>query len=411
MVGRLKPYLNSAKLKHRSPLVLVSPKLKHQLHLGQLKQTTSRSTLYFVPFTLYKTNNKQHITYNSFSMRYKLFGHSGLRVSEICLGTMTFGTEWTWGADYDESKLIFDAFANAGGTFIDTANRYTEGSSERFVGDFIHADRDHFVLATKYSLQDRKGDLNYSGNHRKNLMRSVESSLKRLNTEFIDILWLHAWDFTTPEAEVMRALDDLVRSGKVNYIGVSDTPAWIVAQSNMLAELRAWTRFVGLQVEYSLLQRTPERDLLPMAKHWDMAITPWAPLAGGALTGKYLKNTDEQKRLAGNSKRLLDRNAEIAAFVVAIAEKMGVSPAQVALNWVRQKGELMIPVVGARKLAQIEDSLGCLAFNLSVETMQELDTLSAVEMGFPHDFLASDGVKEVLFGGAYKSLDNHRDSK
>jgi aryl-alcohol dehydrogenase-like predicted oxidoreductase len=342
-------------------------------------------------------------------MKHKLFGHSGLRVSEICLGTMTFGTEWNWGADYDDSKLIFDAFAEAGGNFIDTANRYTEGSSERFVGDFIHSDRDHFVLATKYSLYDsKKGDLNFGGNHRKNLIRSVETSLKRLNTEFIDVLWLHAWDFTTPEAEVMRALDDLVRSGKINYIGVSDSPAWVIAQSNMLAELRGWTRFIGLQVEYSLLQRTVERDLLPMAKHWDMAVTPWAPLAGGALTGKYLKNTEEPKRLAGNSKRLLDKNALIAAAVVEIAEKMGVTPAQVALNWVRQKGNLMIPVLGARKLSQLQDSLGCLSFVLPEETMQQLDAISAVEMGFPHDFLSSDGVREVLFGGAFPNLENHR---
>ncbi|TAG47808.1 MAG: aldo/keto reductase, partial [Runella slithyformis] len=222
-------------------------------------------------------------------MNYKLLGKSGLRVSELCLGTMTFGTEWGWGADQQESKKIFDTYANAGGNFLDTANRYTEGSSERFLGDFIAADRDHFVVATKYALKDRNGDPNFAGNHRKNMIRSVNESLKRLNTEFIDLFWLHMWDNTTPVDEILRGLDDLISSGKVQYIGISDTPAWVVSQANTIAELRGWSRFVALQIEYSLIQRAAERDLLPMAKAFDMAVTPWGVIGGGALTGKYLR--------------------------------------------------------------------------------------------------------------------------
>lgn len=338
-------------------------------------------------------------------MRYKLLGRSGLRVSEICLGTMTFGTEWGWGADQDESRKIFDTYADAGGNFIDTANRYTEGTSERFVGEFIAADRDHWVLATKFSLQDRLGDPNFSGNHRKNLMRSVEGSLRRLGTDHIDLLWVHAWDSLTPVDEVMRGLDDLVAQGKVHYIGVSDTPAWLVSRANTLAEWRGWSAFVALQVEYSLLQRTPERDLLPMARSFGMSVTPWAPLAGGALTGKYLDATREPKRLAEKSQRLNDRNTAIARKVVAIAADLGVAPAQVALNWVRQQDPAYIPIVGARRADQLQNSLDCLHFHLPPDMLEQLGEISAIEPGFPHDFLASDGVRQVLYGGTFNEVD------
>ncbi|MEA5460235.1 aldo/keto reductase [Arcicella sp. LKC2W] len=339
-------------------------------------------------------------------MNYKLLGKSGLRVAEIALGTMTFGTEWGWGADYETSKSIFDAYANADGNFIDTANRYTEGTSEKMLADFINTDRDHFVLATKYSLFDRKGDPNFSGNHRKNMIRSVNESLKRLKTDFIDLLWVHAWDGTTPVDEMMRGLDDLVSSGKVQYIGISDTPAWVVAQANTMADLRGWSRFVGLQVEYSLIQRTPERDLLPMAKSLDLAVTPWAPLAGGALSGKYLKG--EKGRVPDNSLRINERSQKIAQAVVNVAEEMGVTPAQVALNWCRQKNQVVIPIVGARSLTQIEDSLGCVNFKLSTEQIIKLDEVSKFDLGFPHDFLASDNVKNILSGDTWEKLENHR---
>jgi len=340
-------------------------------------------------------------------MLYKLFGKSGLRVSELCLGTMTFGTEWGTGADKEESKRIFDAFVEKGGNFVDTANRYTEGTSEKWLGEFIASQRDYFVLATKYTLYDDRKDPNASGNHRKNMMRSVETSLKRLQTDYIDLLWVHMWDFTTPVEEVMRGLDDLVSSGKVHYIGISDTPAWVVAQANTLATLRGWEAFVGLQIEYSLIQRTPERDLIPMAKHFGLAITPWSPLGAGMLTGKYNESIDKDGRLTENSRKINEQNRQIARKVAEIAQKLGHTPAQVALNWLRGKDQQIIPILGARKLSQIEDSLGCLRFELSKEMMQELNELSAIDLGFPHDFLAYPTVQEVLFGDNVKKIINH----
>jgi len=337
-------------------------------------------------------------------MKYRLFGKSGLRVSELCLGTMTFGLEWGWGADKDESRKIFDTYADAGGNFVDTANRYTEGTSERWLGEFVKSDRHHFVVATKYTLRDQTGDPNRAGNHRKNMMRSVEESLRRLDTEFIDLFWVHAWDGMTPVDEVLRGLDDLVRSGKVHYIGISDTPAWVVSQANTMAELRGWTSFAGLQIEYSLLQRAPERDLLPMAKHFGMAVTPWGAIGGGALTGKYLKG--EQGRVVEASARRSARANAIAAVVVEQAEKLGVPPAQLAINWARQNyaGVTAIPIIGARTAAQLQDSLGCLNFQIPEESMQALHAASAIELGFPHEFLASDNIRELIFGGQYHNI-------
>lgn len=338
-------------------------------------------------------------------MRYKLFGRSGLRVSELALGTMTFGTEWGSGADYDTSKQIFDAYANAGGNFLDTANRYTEGTSEKWLGEFIGTERDHFVLATKYTLFDRKTDPNFSGNHRKNMMRSVEDSLKRLRTDFIDLLWIHAWDFTTHVDEVMRGLDDLVRMGKVHYIGVSDTPAWVISQANTLADWRGWSAFVGLQLEYSLIERTPERDLLPMAKAFDLAVTPWASIGSGVLTGKYLNK--ETGRLKENSIKLTDRNQQIAQEVVNIANEIGVSPAHVAINWTRQgRSQVIIPIIGASKLAQIQDNLTCVNVELSEAHLKKLNEISAIDLGFPHEFLKR--ASGNIFGETEAWLDNHR---
>ncbi|MFN0212748.1 MAG: aldo/keto reductase [Saprospiraceae bacterium] len=337
-------------------------------------------------------------------MKYKLLGRSGLRVSELCLGTMTFGTEWGWGADKEESQKIFDAYAQRGGNFVDTANRYTEGCSERWLGEFVKQERHHFVVATKYTLRDQTGDPNFAGSHRKNMMRSVEESLRRLDTEFIDLLWVHAWDHLTPTDEVMRGLDDLIRSGKVLYIGVSDTPAWVVSQSNTMAELRNWTAFAGLQVEYSLLQRSPERDLLPMAKAFGMTVTPWGAMGGGALTGKYLRG--EEGRIVEKSARRSEWANKIAAKVVKVAEKLGVSPAQVAINWTRQRDTDIgcIPLIGARTAAQLNNSLGCLDFVLPEKSIRELDAASEIKLGFPHEFLASDNVRELIYGGKYGDI-------
>ncbi len=343
-------------------------------------------------------------------MRYKLFGRSGLRVSELCLGTMTFGEEWGYGAEKAESRRIFDTFLEAGGNFIDTANRYTEGTSELFLGEFIRESRrrDELVIATKYALFTQSGKINDSGNHRKNLVQSVEGSLKRLQLDYIDVLYLHMWDFTTPEEEIMRSLDDLVRAGKILYIAISDTPAWIVSRCNTLAELRGWTSFAGLQTEYSLITRDAERELLPLARHTDLAVTAWAPLGGGALTGKYLHPQEKNRRLKEGSKRLNERSQRIASLVVQIATELSCTPSQVALAWVRQQGQQIIPVIGARTQAQLQDNLACLSVKLDEAQLQKLEEVSRIELGFPHDFLRQEGVQQVLYGGLASKIENHR---
>lgn len=337
-------------------------------------------------------------------MNYRLLGRSGLRVSELCLGTMTFGTEWGWGGDAETSRVIFDAFGNAGGNFIDTANRYTEGSSERMLGDFVSSDRSYWVLATKFTLFEKRGDVNGSGNHRKNLRQSLAASLKRLQTDYVDLLWVHAWDFTVQPDELMRSLEDVVRSGQALHIGVSDTPAWIIAQANTLAAMRGWEPFTAVQAEYSLIERSAERELLPMAKAFGLAFTPWAPLAGGALTGKYLQPSAEQKRLSPQSKRVTGRNIDIAAAVVDAARELGWSPAQVALVWCRQREETVVPIAGARKLEQMHDILGAEGKLLPQEIKLKLDEISKIDLGFPHEFLQSDAVKDIISGGTFSKI-------
>ena len=338
-------------------------------------------------------------------MRYKLLGKSGLRVSELGLGTMTFGEDWGWGASKEVSRKIFDAFVEAGGSFIDTAINYTNGTSEKFVGEFIAGDRDRFVVATKYSLTTRRDDPNAGGNHRKNMMQAVNASLKRLNTDYIDLYWLHMWDSTTPVEEVLRGLDDLVRAGKVLYIGISDTPAWVVAQANTLADLRGWSRFVALQVPYSLADRAVERESLPMAQAFEMAVTPWGLLEGGELTGKYNKPTSEPKR----SKDTSDANKALAEVVMQVAAEIERTPSQVAINWVRQQPRnLMIPVLGARTEAQMDDNLACLEFELTAEQMKRLSDASPINLGFPRSFLESDNVRGLVFGDMAGKIDNHR---
>nr|MBA2750301.1 aldo/keto reductase [Tatlockia sp.] len=255
---------------------------------------------------------------------------------------------------------------------------------------------------------DKAGNPNGSGNHRKNMMQSLEGSLKRLNTDYIDLFWLHAWDFMTPIEEVMRSLDDMVRAGKVLYIGISDAPAWIVSQANTLAQCYGWTPFVALQVEYSLVQRTPERDLLPMAKAFDLAVTPWSPLGGGVLTGKYNKptegNGEEQRRL----KQISDKNLAISEVVNQVAAEIGHSPSQVALAWLLIQSGITIPIIGARKLSQFQDNLACLDVTLAPEHLQRLNEVSQIELGFPHDFLGSDTIRDRLFGGTFNAIQNHR---
>lgn len=337
-------------------------------------------------------------------MNYKLLGRSGLKVSELCLGTMGFGTEAGWGADAATSFAIMDAFANAGGNFLDTANIYKLGTSEKIIGEYVsNHDRDYFVLATKYSLKDNLTNPNASGNNRKNMMRSVEESLRRLKTDFIDVLYLHIWDDITPIDEVLRAMDDLIRQGKVNYAAISDTPAWVVAKGNTLAELMGWSQFIALQVEYSLIQRTPERELIPMAKHYGMTVTPWAPLGGGVLSGKYLRG--EQGRVKPESNRLNERSVNITKAVVAIADELGVSASHVALQWAMNQGFSSIPIVGATKVSQLEENLKTINVSLTQEQLQKLDEVSKIDLGFPGEFFREDAVKMNSFGGFYDRVE------
>ena len=337
-------------------------------------------------------------------MRYKLLGRSGLRVSELCLGTMTFGDDWGWGAPKEESRKMFDAFAEAGGNFIDTANNYTNGTSEKFVGEFIASDRDRFVVATKYTLTERPDDPNFGGNHRKNMFRSIEGSLKRLNTDHVDLLWLHMWDGVTPVEEVMRALDDLIRAGKVLYVGISDTPAWVVSQANAIAELRGWSRFVAYQGEYSLASRAPERDIMPMTHALDMAFTPWGVLEGGEMTGKYNAPSEEPKRSKDTSPRV----KSLAAELMSLAEEIGRTPSQIAINWVKQQPYLVVPILGARSEKHLRDNMGCLDFELTPEQMKRLSNANPIDLGFPHAFLESDHVRGLIFGKTFAQIDNHR---
>jgi aryl-alcohol dehydrogenase-like predicted oxidoreductase len=338
-------------------------------------------------------------------VRYKLLGRSGLRVSELCLGTMTFGEDWGWGASKDESRKIFEAFVEAGGNFIDTANNYTDGTSERYVGDFIASERDRFIVATKYTLSQRMGDPNAGGNHRKSMVRALEDSLKRLNTDYVDLFWLHMWDYTTPVEEILRAFDDLVRAGKALHVGISDTPAWVIAKANAIADLRGWSRFVALQAEYSLLQRTAERELLPMARDSDMAVLAFAVLEGGELTGKYNRATAEPKR----SDQASERGMALAETLIGLASEIGRTPAQVAINWVRQqRGAPIIPILGARSAAQLRDNLGCLEFELTAEQIARLADANPLDPGFPHYFLALPHLRKLIYSGMFEQIDNHR---
>ena len=343
-------------------------------------------------------------------MRYKLLGKSGLRVSELCLGTMTFGEDWGWGSSKEESRKVYDAFLEAGGTFIDTANFYTNGTSERLLGEFMADYRDRIVLATKYTNAAPGNDPNAAGNHRKSMMQSIEASLKRLKTDYIDLYLLHIWDQSTPIEEVMRAFDDLVRQGKILYAGVSDMPAWLVARGNTLAELRGWSAFIGLQIEYSLIERTPERELLPMAADLGLGVTAWSPLAGGLLTGKQLEpgGAKESRQSHASMQQFRKSNARkeaVAREVVAVARESGHSPAQVALAWLRQRSEPVIPIIGARKLAQVKDNLACVQVKLAPALIERLNEVSRIEMGFPHDLFATDMVRSVSSGGMWDQID------
>jgi len=342
---------------------------------------------------------------------YRLLGRSGLRVSPLALGGMTFGTDWGWGSDGDETRRIFDTYVERGGNFVDTANFYTNGSSEKLIGEMSQGRRDRLVIATKYTLAMQPGDPNSGGNHRKNLVRSVEASLQRLKTDYIDLLYLHAWDGTTSPEEVLRAMDDIVRSGKVLYVGISDTPAWQIARMQAIADLRGWSPLIALQLQYSLAERTVERELLPMAKEMGLGVVPFFALASGVLTGKYTKADLEhgggsaaaagtRKNVAAANGVLTARNLEIAEVVKSIAAEMGKTPAQVALAWTLLHPAVTSPLLGVRTLRQLEDNLGALSVTWTDAQRARLEAVSRIELGFPHDFLAMDMTKGVMFGGA-----------
>jgi aryl-alcohol dehydrogenase-like predicted oxidoreductase len=342
-------------------------------------------------------------------MKYRLLGNSGLRVSEAALGTMTFGDEWGWGSVKDEAREVYDGFREAGGNFIDTANFYTNGTSESFLGEFMKDHRQSMVLATKYSNAAPGKDPNAAGNHRKNMMQAVEASLRRLKTDYIDLYWVHIWDQITPVEEVMRGLDDLVRQGKVLYVGISDARAWWIAQANTLALLRGWSPFIGLQVEYSLIERTVERELVPMAKALNLGFTAWSTLARGMLTGKYHGHgSPEQGRM--HSETMKDfmpeqqRTSQIVAAVKAVSDQTGRGMAQVALAWLRYRPVPVIPIIGARKLSQLQDNLASFNLALSAEQVKALDEASQIDPGFPYHLYAKELVRTIAYGGMREQI-------
>lgn len=322
---------------------------------------------------------------------YVTLGRSGLRVSPLCLGAMTFGLDWGWGSTPEEAKTIIDTFIDRGGNFIDTANIYTKGHSEAIIGEHIGqhpARRDRLVLATKFLGNMYPGDPNGGGAHRKGIFAACEQSLRRMKTDYIDLYWMHFWDSLTPIDETLRALDDLVRQGKVRYIGFSDTPAWKCAQAQTLADLKNWTPVVALQIEYSLLERSVEAELMPMARELGMGVTPWSPLKGGVLSGKYTRaNQPPPGRGEWVANHLKERAFSIIDGLIAIAAQVHATPAQVALNWVQSRAGVASTIIGARTLAQLDDNLGALDIHLMPEHLHALDELSKVPLAFPFDFL------------------------
>jgi aryl-alcohol dehydrogenase-like predicted oxidoreductase len=322
---------------------------------------------------------------------------------------MTFGTEWGWGNSEDAAQQIFDRYLDAGGNFLDTADGYTEGTSETLIGKFLkrRGNRDDIVLATKFTFGRVQGDPNSGGNGRKNLYSALEGSLRRLQTDYIDLYWLHAWDGITPVEEVMSTLDDVVRSGKVRYIGFSNVPGWYLGRAQTLAELHRWAPVIALQLEYSLVERNLEMEYLPAAKELGVSITPWSPLGGGVLTGKYRRTaqgvTGEGRGAAVSehpvlSRHYRERNLHIAEEVVAVAKKIGRTPAQVALNWVANRPAVDSTIIGATKIGQLDDNLAALDFEIPRELRARLDEISAPEVHYPYNFFRDDLAQWVAAG-------------
>jgi aryl-alcohol dehydrogenase-like predicted oxidoreductase len=346
---------------------------------------------------------------------YVTLGRSGLRVSPLCLGTMTFGTEWGWGSEEPVARAVFDNYIEAGGNFIDTANVYTEGRSEELLGKFITDSglRHRLVLATKFTFNPDPGDPNAGGNGRKNIYRSVEDSLRRLNTDYIDLYWLHAWDTVTPAEEVVSTLNALVQSGKIRHYGFSDTPAWYVARAKTIAEKEGKEGLVALQLEYSLVERNIEREHVPAAQELGLGICPWSPLAGGFLTGKYKQkgNTGEGEGRLEIAKdadnpifhRFTPRNWEILKQLVDVAKQLNRPPSQVALNWIATQPGITSTIIGASKLSQLEDNLRYAEFEIPIELRKRLDDVSAIEVQHPYGFFTPQFQGWVSGGTGLKS--------
>jgi aryl-alcohol dehydrogenase-like predicted oxidoreductase len=338
-------------------------------------------------------------------VRYTTFGRrTGLRVSEYALGTGNFGTSWVSGTGADDARKIFDRFAEAGGTLLDTAGMYQAGESETILGDLLAVDRQHFVVSTKYAASDgTQPHVSLTGGGRKNLVSSVEASLKRLRTDHLDLLFVHFPDGVTPIDEIVRGMDDLVRSGKVHHVALSNYPAWQVSAAAILADLRGWSPIVGIQMEYSLIERSADRELLPMAEALGLGVNLWSPLAGGLLTGKY--RTSDEGRMTDPSRltprESTDQKTAVIDTVLAVAQETGASAAQVSMAWLRQRGDrsaaTIVPVVGPRTLNQLDEYLGALDVNLTDEQYTRLDEVSAVEPGVPHGINTM--LREHLLGG------------
>jgi len=326
---------------------------------------------------------------------YLTLGRSGLRVSPLCLGGMTFGEDWGWGSSVKDSERILDRYVELGGNFIDTANAYTKGHSEAIIGDHIgqHASkRDRLVIATKFLSNLYNGDPNGGGSNRKSVIGACEQSLRRLKTSYIDLYWMHAWDATTPIDETMRALDDLVRDGKVRYIGFSDTPAWKCVEAQMLARMHGWAPLIALQIEYSLLQRTVEGDLIPMAREFGLGVTPWSPLKSGVLSGKYSREqhgSHEAGRGAWALSALDDKTYDLLDELRKIAKEVESTVSRVAIAWVQKQPGVVSTIIGARTLEQLEDNVGALDVQLSPAHLAKLDELSKPKLNFPADFIAN----------------------
>jgi aryl-alcohol dehydrogenase-like predicted oxidoreductase len=345
-------------------------------------------------------------------MRYRLLGQSGLKVSELCLGTMTFGEESGLGAAEAECRRMFDAYLAAGGNFIDTANIYAYGTSERLLAQMIAAERPRLVLATKFSMNTNARDPNAGGNARKNLCQALDASLKRLRTDYVDLYWMHAWDRITPLEELLRALDDAVRAGKVHYVGLSNVPAWVVARAQTIAELRGWARCVALQLHYSLVERHVERELIPCAEALGMAVTAWSPLAGGVLSGKYSRDPAQRAAQPGRLTTtgwgnlfLSDRNFAIVEQLRAVAERAGQPLAAVAIRWLMQKRGNVIPILGARSLRQLDDLMAACSFTLDPEAMKILDDAGRIDVGYPGTLLYGPAGRRMVHGELAAEVD------